>query len=65
MATHPRFDFSGSHEMKNNRSDDACRNGKDCAPSPIRENAKGKYQKANQDGDFEKDRSHRVIVSGT
>ena len=44
--------------MKDESSDDACRNGKDAAPAPIRENAKGKYHEASQYGDFEKDRGH-------
>jgi hypothetical protein len=48
--------------MKDNGSGDARRNGKDSAPSPIRENAKGKYQQASQYSDFDQDRSHRLIA---
>jgi len=48
----PDLIFSGGHEMKDNGSDDARRNGKDSAPSPIRENAKGKYQQASQYSDL-------------
>jgi hypothetical protein len=44
--------------MKDESSDDACRNGEDSAPPPIRENAKGKYHQASQYSDFDKDRSH-------
>jgi hypothetical protein len=44
--------------MKDKSSDDACRNGKDSAPPPIGENAKGKYHQASQYSDFDKDRSH-------
>jgi hypothetical protein len=46
--------------MKDESSDDACRDGKDSAPAPIRENAKGKYHEASQYSDFEKDRGHRL-----
>ena len=46
--------------MKDESRDDACRNGKDSAPAPIRENAKGKYYQASQYSDFDKDRSHRM-----
>jgi hypothetical protein len=42
------FDFSGGREMKDNSSDDACRNGNDPTPPPIRNNAEGKYHQANQ-----------------
>jgi hypothetical protein len=58
----PDLIFSGGHEMKDNGSGDACRNGKDSAPSPIRENAKGKYQQASQYSDFDQDRSHCLIA---
>jgi len=42
------FDFSGGHEMKDKSSGDACRNGNDSAPQPIRKNAKAKYHQASQ-----------------
>jgi len=50
--------------MKDNGSDDACCNGKDSTPPPIRKNAKGKYHQASQQSDFDKDRSHRLTVPG-
>ena len=40
------------HEMKDHGSRDACRNGNDCAPAPIRKNAKCKYHQACQQSDF-------------
>jgi hypothetical protein len=52
------LDFSGRQEMKNKSGGDACRNGNECAPQPIRKNAKGKYQQASQQSDFDKDQSH-------
>lgn len=48
--------------MKDHSSEDACRNGNDSASPPIRKNAKGKDQQANQDGDFDKDRSHGLAL---
>jgi hypothetical protein len=54
------FDFSGRHEVKDKSSGDACPDGNDSAPAPIRENAKGKYHQASQYSDFDKDRSHRL-----
>ena len=39
--------------MKDQGSGDAGRNGKDSAPSPVRENAQGKYHEARQYGDFD------------
>jgi hypothetical protein len=48
--------------MKDKSSDDACRNGKDSAPPPIRENAKGNYYQASQYSDFDKDRSHGLPI---
>jgi hypothetical protein len=44
--------------MKDKSSRDACRDGKDSAPPPIRENAKGKYHQDSQYGDFGNDQSH-------
>jgi hypothetical protein len=44
--------------MKDKSSDDACRNGNDSAPQPIRKNAKAKYRHASPKSDFDKDRSH-------
>jgi len=58
------FGFSGGHEMKDKRSDDACRNGKDSTPQPVRKNAKGKYHQGRQQSDFDKDQSHRLTVLG-
>jgi hypothetical protein len=34
--------------MKDKSSGDACRNGNDSAPQPIRKNAKAKYHQASQ-----------------
>jgi hypothetical protein len=56
------LDFSGGHEMKDKSSGDACRNGNDCPPQPIRKNAKAKYRQASPQSDFDKDRRHRVIT---
>jgi len=39
-------DFSGRHEMKDEGSGDAGRDGNNSAPSPVRENAQGQYQPA-------------------
>jgi hypothetical protein len=44
--------------VKDKGSRDACRNGNDSAPSPIRKNAKGKYNKEGQYDDFDKGRGH-------
>jgi hypothetical protein len=57
------FDFSGSREMKDKSSGDACRNGKDSAPAPVRKNTKGKDHQASQYRDFEKDRSHPLTAA--
>jgi hypothetical protein len=46
--------------MKDKSRRDARRNGKDSAPPPIRENAKGKYHQDSQYGDFGNDRSHET-----
>jgi hypothetical protein len=48
--------------MQDKSGDDACRNGKDSTPAPIRENAKGKYHQASQYSDFDKDRSHGLPI---
>jgi hypothetical protein len=50
--------------MKDESSGDACRNGKDSAPAPVRKNTEGKDHQASQYRDFEKDRSHRLTVLG-
>jgi hypothetical protein len=47
--------------MKDRGSDDACRDGNDCTPPPIRENAKGKYHQASQYSDF--DPSHGPLLA--
>jgi hypothetical protein len=52
------FDFSGGNEMKNKSSGNACRNGDESAPQPIRKNAKGKYHQASEQSDFDKVQSH-------
>jgi hypothetical protein len=52
--------LSGDREMKDQGSGDAGRDGKDSAPSPVRENAQGQYQQASQYRDFDGDRSHRL-----
>jgi hypothetical protein len=44
--------------MKNKSSGNACRNGDESAPQPIRKNAKGKNHQASQQNDFDKDQSH-------
>jgi hypothetical protein len=48
--------------MKDQGSGDAGRDGKDSAPSPVRENAQGQYQQARQYRDFDQDRSHRLTA---
>jgi len=49
--------------MKDRGSDDACRDGNDCTPPPIRENAKGKYHQASQYSDFDQDPSHGPLLA--
>jgi hypothetical protein len=44
--------------MKDHGGDDACRNGKDSAPSPVRENAKRDYHQDGQYRKFGKDPGH-------
>ena len=44
--------------MKDESRGDACRNGNDSAPPPIRKNAKGKYRQTRQQNDFENDQNH-------
>ena len=44
--------------MKDDGRDDACRNGKDAAPSPVRENPKGNYHQDSQYREFDKDPGH-------
>jgi hypothetical protein len=39
--------------MKHNSSGDACRNGNDSAPQPVRKNANGKYRQASPESDFD------------
>jgi hypothetical protein len=46
--------------MKDKSRRDARRDGKDSAPPPIRENAKGKYHQDSQYRDFGNDRSHET-----
>jgi len=47
--------------VKDKSSGDACPDGNDSAPSPIREDAKGKCHQASQYSDFDKVRSHRLV----
>jgi hypothetical protein len=44
--------------MKDDGGDDACRNGEDCAPSPVRENPKGNYHQRSQYREFDRDPGH-------
>jgi hypothetical protein len=44
--------------MKDQGSHHARRNGNETAPSPVRENAKGKHHQDGQYCDFDKDRNH-------
>ena len=46
--------------MKDKSSRDACRDGNDSAPPPIRENAKGKDHQDGQYSDFGNDQSHET-----
>jgi hypothetical protein len=48
--------------MKDKRGGDACRDGKDCAPQPVRPNAKGNTQQGSAQSDFGKDQSHRLTA---
>jgi hypothetical protein len=50
--------------MQDKSGDDACRNGKDSTPQPVRKDAKGKYHQASQQGDFDNHRSHGLTVLG-
>ena len=45
--------------MKDDGGDDACRNGKDAAPSLVRENPKGEYHQRSQYREFDEDPGHR------
>lgn len=45
--------------MKDDGGDDASRNGKDSAPSLVRENPKGEYHQRSQYREFDKDPGHR------
>jgi hypothetical protein len=49
--------------MKDKGSRDACRNGNDSAPSPIRKNAESEYNKESQYDDFDKGQRHRAAPS--
>ncbi|WP_154073591.1 hypothetical protein [Bradyrhizobium erythrophlei] len=48
--------------MKDKSGCDACRDGNDSTPPPIRENAKGKYHQDSQYGDFGNDQSHGTLL---
>ena len=47
--------------MKDHGSDDACRNGKNSAPSPVRENPKRNYRQNGQYREFDKDPGHGSV----
>jgi hypothetical protein len=44
--------------MQDDGSDNACRDGKDSAPSPVRENPKGNYHQGSQYREFDDDPGH-------
>jgi hypothetical protein len=44
--------------MKDHGSDNTSRNGKDAAPSPVREYPKGNYYQHSQYREFDKDPGH-------
>jgi hypothetical protein len=48
--------------MKDKSSGNDDPNGQDCAPAPIRKNAKRKDRQACRDSDFGKDRSRHLIA---
>ena len=48
--------------MKDKSSGDACPNGNHSAPSPVRQDAKRKCHQASQYSNFDKVRSHRLVL---